>query len=224
MDSTSSISTINPSLNTNSILTSNTNTGTSNFFTNISGTTWVIIFIVLALLGFNIFIYIAKGTQTVSEFISPFIAGIASLFGNTLANSGKQIVDTAATGTTAVTNTVANTLDGTIDAINVQGATASTSLLNSENNDSVPVKNQMEQNSLNNALNNEANYDQPYSYNADESSSTIQSNKSSKKSGFCYIGEDRGYRSCINVGESDTCMSGDIFPSQEICVNPSLRP
>jgi len=37
------------------------------------------------------------------------------------------------------------------------------------------------------------------------------------------IGEDQGYRSCIQVGDNDTCMSGDIFPSQEICVNPKLR-
>ena len=41
--------------------------------------------------------------------------------------------------------------------------------------------------------------------------------------GFCYIGEDRGFRSCINVGEGDVCMSGDIFPSMAKCINPSLR-
>jgi hypothetical protein len=45
----------------------------------------------------------------------------------------------------------------------------------------------------------------------------------SGKSGYCYIGEDRGFRSCIRVGENDTCMSGDIFPTQAICINPSLR-
>lgn len=44
------------------------------------------------------------------------------------------------------------------------------------------------------------------------------------KSGFCYIGEDRGFRSCIEVGESTKCMSGEIFPTREVCVNPSLRP
>ena len=43
------------------------------------------------------------------------------------------------------------------------------------------------------------------------------------KSGYCYIGEDRGFRSCIPVRDGDVCMSGDIFPSQAICVNPSLR-
>jgi hypothetical protein len=41
--------------------------------------------------------------------------------------------------------------------------------------------------------------------------------------GWCYIGTDRGVRTCSQVGVKDTCMSGDIFPSQDICVNPSLR-
>ena len=44
-----------------------------------------------------------------------------------------------------------------------------------------------------------------------------------KKTGFCYIGEDRGTRSCMYVGKRDTCMSGDIFPSMDICINPNLR-
>jgi hypothetical protein len=43
------------------------------------------------------------------------------------------------------------------------------------------------------------------------------------KAGWCYIGEERGFRTCGEVGVHDTCMSGDIFPSQQICVNPSLR-
>jgi len=60
-------------------------------------------------------------------------------------------------------------------------------------------------------------------YDADDSYSSIQKSKSSSKSGWCYIGEDRGFRSCINIGENDTCMSGDIFPTSDICVNPNLR-
>jgi hypothetical protein len=56
---------------------------------------------------------------------------------------------------------------------------------------------------------------------ADDSTSSVQ--KPASKSGFCYIGEDRGFRSCINVGEGDVCMSGDIFPTEAICINPNLR-
>jgi len=57
----------------------------------------------------------------------------------------------------------------------------------------------------------------------DDAGSRTQSNKYRIKSGFCYIGEDRGFRRCIEVGEGDNCMSGDIFPTDEICVNPNLR-
>lgn len=86
-----------------------------------------------------------------------------------------------------------------------------------------------EQELLNNSLNG-GQYDNYYSsssdqpqYIADDSYSTIQMSKSASKSGWCYIGEDRGFRSCIDVGDNDTCMSGDIFPTQAICVNPNLR-
>ena len=58
---------------------------------------------------------------------------------------------------------------------------------------------------------------------ADNSASRVQANKPTSKSGYCYIGEDRGFRSCMEVGEGDVCMSGDIFPTQAICVNPNLR-
>jgi len=54
--------------------------------------------------------------------------------------------------------------------------------------------------------------------------STSKTQTSGSKSGYCYIGEDRGFRSCIQVGANDTCMSGDIFPTLDVCVNPNLRP
>jgi hypothetical protein len=57
----------------------------------------------------------------------------------------------------------------------------------------------------------------------DDSTSSFQMNKPKSKAGFCYIGEDRGFRSCIEVGEGNVCMSGDIFPSEAVCVNPNLR-
>jgi hypothetical protein len=55
----------------------------------------------------------------------------------------------------------------------------------------------------------------------DDSRSVFQS---SGKSGWCFIGQDESVRTCAQIGVNDMCMSGDIFPSQEICMNPSLRP
>ena len=56
---------------------------------------------------------------------------------------------------------------------------------------------------------------------ADEAGSTTQGTRG--KSGYCYIGKDRNIRSCIKVNQADTCMSGDIFPTKDLCVNPNLR-
>jgi hypothetical protein len=67
------------------------------------------------------------------------------------------------------------------------------------------------------------NLPQAQDYCADDSCSTIQQAKPLNKAGWCYVGTDRGFRSCVEVGEADKCMSGQIFPSQNICVNPSLR-
>ena len=44
-----------------------------------------------------------------------------------------------------------------------------------------------------------------------------------KKSGFCYIGYDKE-RVCTNVIDGDICMSGQIFPTMDVCLNPHLRP
>jgi hypothetical protein len=44
-----------------------------------------------------------------------------------------------------------------------------------------------------------------------------------KKKGYCYLGTDRTYRSCVKVDENDTCMSGKVFPTKKLCINPNLR-
>lgn len=80
----------------------------------------------------------------------------------------------------------------------------------------------MANNTLNKALNtSQSKQTSSTDFQADESSSNIQGGTT--KSGWCYIGEDRGFRSCAQVGDNDKCMSGDIFPTQEVCVNPNLR-
>ena len=57
----------------------------------------------------------------------------------------------------------------------------------------------------------------------DQASSVTQKGKISGKAGYCLVGEDRGHRGCVYVNESDTCMSGNIFPTKDKCINPSLR-
>jgi hypothetical protein len=173
--------------------------------------TWIVIILILAFLGFNIFIYLAKGTQVFAN----LSAKVASILGTGTAEVTKQVVNTAATGTKAAADVTAGTVNSTINyAENVASQ--------------IKQANNSQQQQLNNSLN-QANKsyngedEEQQGYRADESSSSIQSSKSSGKSGWCYIGEDRGFRSCIKVGENDQCMSGDIYPSQQICMYPELR-
>ena len=43
------------------------------------------------------------------------------------------------------------------------------------------------------------------------------------KEGWCFIGKDRGFRSCLPVGKRDMCLSENVYPTREICVHPALR-
>jgi hypothetical protein len=210
-------------------LTSDNSTGS--FFDslkNISLTTWLLIFLILSFLGFNIFIYLAKGTQDITSFFTPLIQKVMGLF---VGVTG-QVVNVSAEGAKAVVNTSANVADTGLSAvqgvaqqgITPQGAQSKNKgapIQNTNNNNSPDIA---QANTLNRAINSSTSQKQQQNgedYQADDSSSSIQQGAS--KAGWCYIGEDRGFRTCSEVGVNDTCMSGDIFPSSQICVNPSLR-
>uniref|UniRef100_A0A6C0KYE9 Uncharacterized protein n=1 Tax=viral metagenome TaxID=1070528 RepID=A0A6C0KYE9_9ZZZZ len=198
---------------TSNISTSSSSNSIGGFFSNISWTSWIVIILILAFLGLNIFVYLAKGTQVFAE----LSAYLASIIGTGAAETTKQVTNVTATGTKAATDIAAGTVNTTVD---VAQDTAS----------QIKNANYTEQQQLNSSLNNAKTeqktieQEKESGYSADEATSSIQSSKSTSKAGWCYIGEDRGFRSCIQVGVNDQCMSGDIFPSQEICMNPTLRP
>jgi len=192
-----------------------------NGFFNISITTWIIIILILAFLGFNIFVYLAKGTQSVANIFGP----LTSTLGNLFASTTGQVVNVSAEGAKNVVSSSANVVNTGLSTVqNVTEMTANTSLKNQPIKNVFPQPDVTANNALNKALNTANANTQGQNmnnYGADDSTSSIQSGV--QKSGWCYIGEDRGFRTCAEVGPNDTCMSGDIFPSQEICINPNLR-
>ena len=58
----------------------------------------------------------------------------------------------------------------------------------------------------------------------DNSTNPIQKPISSDKSNWCLVGEFQNKRGCVAVTESDKCLSGQIFPNQTMCLNPTLTP
>jgi hypothetical protein len=212
--------------------TSSTSSSSSGFFSNITWQTWLIIFLILALLGINIFAYLAKGTQEVTSIFEQIFAPILQFFGYTTLETTKQTIENTATGATAGVNVVANTGVDTINQVEQIGT--SQSLSSSSPTGQLAVSSQPTTSIQSDLLREkeEANVEQYQQdslekalTNAAQTAGQVQPMEaSSGKAGWCYIGDDLGVRTCSQVGINDTCLSGDIFPSQEICMNPNLRP
>jgi len=221
-----------PSTNTNTY----TNTSSS-FLSNISWQAWIIIVLLLALIGINVFVYLAKGTEFATTLFNDIFGPILIFFGYNTLETSKQTIQTSATGTKAGVDLVSNTTVGAINAgqqvlsTGPEGQMASSSqqgqtlqqgqiqqgqtLQQGQGQSSID-----EEDSLEKALEN-ASSTVNQGPSPDDSRSVFQS---SGKSGWCFIGQDESVRTCAQIGVNDMCMSGDIFPSQEICMNPSLRP
>lgn len=177
-----------------------------NFIQTIGWGRLFLILLILAILGINIFSGLSNITEWIGNTLGPFFKKVLGIFGLATVKTTKAVVDTASTGAKTGIDIAQGTLDSGLDVIEDQ--------LNKKKND---LSSSDTSTTLSTALS-EATPQLPQ---PDDATSSTQKNQN--KSGFCYIGEDRGFRSCIKVDEMDQCMSGEIFPSQALCVNPNLR-
>lgn len=69
----------------------------------------------------------------------------------------------------------------------------------------------------------ETDPEKKYKVGKNYSASSLFDLKLVKTPGYCYIGTDRNVRTCAKVGMGDTCVSGKILPTMDLCVNPNLR-
>jgi hypothetical protein len=212
-----SVSSVSDAASDASTAVTETGSGFFGFISSISWFTWIIIFIILSLLGFNIFYYLAEGTQEVSIFFAPLLQ---KFFGITI-GTASQTIDVAAEGGKAVVTGAATSVNTGLTAVqnvtpnNAKSSVTSQSLESEVNEDIEEAKNSLEK-----ALSQTESKKKDNDYEPHEASSSVHH---TGKKGWCFIGEDRGYRTCSKVNENDKCMSGDIFPTQELCINPNLR-
>lgn len=177
---------------------------------------WVMLFILILLicLGFVIYYYLAKGVVPSSnDIFSDILTYAKTIFmydqpdGSATSQSNEDGDDDA--------DTQSENGDGREKPAEEVPNTASLSKITPSNNEVRPPDN-AQQNALNRALNASKPQESP-------KQDYVANDSYGSKSGWCYIGSEQGYRSCSQVGETDTCMSGNIFPTQDVCVNPSLR-
>lgn len=181
-------------------------TSSSSFFSNMSWKTWLIIIFILALLGINVFAYLAKGTEETASIFQRVFGPILGFFGYQTLEVAEKTVEVGAAGAKAGIDVVAGATTGAINTLQQP--------LNEHSS---------QDDSLTKALNSSQQQGGEVMTGEvmpDDSRSTIQT---SGKAGWCFIGEDQGVRACSQIGVNDTCMSGDIFPTQAVCMNPNLR-
>ena len=172
----------------------------SSWFTPTRLITIALMLVILALLGMNIFGYMADGVDILGTILEKL--GLSSV------DAVKKSVDLSAEGTKLGADIAAGAVKSAADLV--------------ERDDSKKEKKQTVSEAVNKS--NEADKQSQNRIKSDKSAeSNIQNRSATSQKGWCYVGTDRGNRSCISVTESDKCMSGDIFPSRDLCINPQLR-
>lgn len=207
-------------------------------------TMYLIIFIVLTLIGVNVFGYVAIIVDSLESIFGEPFRKLLFIVGYYTGDVIKQTVTTSADGTTFAADIVKDVTVNTVDEVGTQSRHALQTAKNFEQEidtellqqsdkepskptpDEIPYIDRTElMMSFDKVKKKQfADSESAKYYVEDDAGSTIQNGgPASGKQGWCYIGEDRGFRSCMEVGANQECMSGDIFPSKQICVNPNLR-
>ena len=165
---------------------------------------------VLALLGLNVFAYLSQITEWFGKTFGPLFRGTVGTAANVVGDTASQTIQTAAKGTEAIVKGAAS------------GATTGIGELQKALGGEMS-RNNIDRKGLDIALN-KSDTQFVMDQDDDEADTSIVGHKTKGHSGgFCYIGEDRGVRSCLRVEKGERCMSGDIYPTMDVCVNPSLR-
>ena len=173
-----------------------------------------LILLLLALIGFNVFTYLDDITEWLSETFGGPFRTVARFLGYASADVARTTIDVTAQGTKGAVDIAAGAATSGIDVLQ--------KTIDQKGQDQDQDQDRPEMSS-NAGLQRALSHAKKQPPQPDDATSRTQRNQRTGKSGYCYIGEDRGFRSCIKVGENDTCMSGDIFPTHAVCVNPRLR-
>lgn len=171
---------------------------------------WIILIVILGLLGFNIFTYFGEILNWFKRILAPIFGPVIGTTAEVVGDTAKQTIDITAKG--------AKGAIGEVQEISTSGISALQDVLEGKR-----IRNGIDGISVDKELSNaEARYVLGGAGEADETDNMKPKSKKGKV-GYCYVGEDKGFRTCISVNKAHECMSGEIFPTMDVCVNPALR-
>ena len=160
----------------------------------------LLLILVLSSLGINLFWFLGNVTENVNDVLGPLLRDFWYIFGYT---SGSVINETSGVVAT-VSKTGIDLADGAIQDVgnllkdSATGGSGASPLSNSPS---------------------------MYTYNVPHptsASNPIMTSASNSKGSWCLVGEHRGTRGCVEVGDSDKCMSNQLFPNKQMCLNPTM--
>jgi len=163
----------------------------------------LIILIVFSLLGVNILNIFGDLLQAIVDLFGPLIKQIVSLIAYTAGSILNQISNLfTVTGTAGV-----EIAGGTIDTVG--------DLLKDASAGNLP-----DRINLGETVNRSSGKIQDLKI--DSTTNPIQNAITSRKAQWCLVGEFEGKRGCVQVGEHDKCLSNQLYPSFQTCLNPTM--
>jgi len=216
---------------------------------------WFVIIILLSLYGFNIFKYLAQGTDIITALISPFTYIIALLTGSTvkttiqnISQGGQTLIAELTNFFGALINFFSQFFSGSLKVAEKSSVSAidelqsnivkdKTNSLESKKSKQVAEEPEVDDTTDANAKEStllkaerrlaersrEVSSEVKNSIDKKEKTDPAPLQTSSQDHGYCYIGKNNNVRNCAKVSSKNKCMSGDIFPTMELCINPNLR-
>jgi len=177
---------------------------------------FLLILLIFSFLGINLFLLFGNFFQSIINLFGPPIEKLLSVFGYTtgtiLNDSADIVANVSKTGIDIADGTIHSVGDLLIKASS-QGSTPI----------QLPIQTQTQQQTkdFDKSLN-ASNIRIPSQPESDSSTNPIQKPMTSNKTKWCLVGEYEGKRGCIAVTDQDKCLSGQVYPSQKLCMNPNL--
>ena len=183
------------------------NNSSTNSFSNKNFVIIVLVgLLVLSFLGINVFTLVGNLLQTIVNIFGPLVSQILSIFGYTAGT----VIDKSTDILTTTAKTGIDIAGGTLHSVG--------GLLKDASKQGVD---QNAKQQLDNSINS-SNLRIPPQPQPDNTENPIQKPITSNKAGWCLVGEYEGRRGCIEVSDADKCLSGQVFPEQSMCLNPTL--
>lgn len=157
----------------------------------------IVIIIILGIIGLNIFKYLSDGIETIKEITSPLTSVFADISKKVAVTSSENIGD----GASEIVKTTSKTSKNIVDTSEKGSLTSISALQKTINTD-----------------NNKDDVEDDDVYDDDDSDNDVTS-----KSGYCFVGKSKNKRYCSKLDSKSQCMSGDIYPTLEKCINPNLK-